>query len=1011
MDVSPASSDNSQGRQTGVFLRKSRVHYAGGGGRPDIIITRDNAPPIVLENEYYPANTLYNDCMKRIGHELNSDKMSAVGTVNTVVAIRSPLALKDCANNDEAEEMLIGGIELEYAVYQGTIDKYTRFPTDGFVTGDVRNLIEFIRPAAVPENAINRAADALTEGAQDIAILMLNAKRNTDFGVMLGERLRQPWPVSDRIPETPSEIKQARADRDARLQTAKMCATIVINALAYQQILAGHNGIRDLEYVRKETIGGRLTKSAVIAEWENILEINYWPIFHIARELLLIIPSVVVDRMLPRAAETAESIQTVMQQNDVAGIVFQRLIADRQTLATYYTRPESTVLAAHLAIPLDLDWGDPGIFKDYYIADYACGTGGLILAAYQRVRELHRNQGGDPDQFHAHMMEEALTACDIMPAAVHLSSALLSSVALQQQYDGTRNILYPFGGVKRRDLDGKIITDVDGRPILEMDAKGNPEVDIGSLELLDLKSRKYQVVLPLNEKMAMGASGKRSQIEVEMVPLSQSLVIMNPPFTTPTNHAADHVDTKNPAFAAFGTTGPEQSAMEAKVRRLSKGTVGDGYAGLGSQFTAIADHMVKSGGHIALILPLSAMLGGSFDGKVVRSWQKLRRMLAEEYNDIIVNTIAQPVARDSAFSADTDLAECLIVARRRHAKESPHKRVYFVNLFERPGTKLAAQEVARSIQRTIMQIEGNESHAPICVGNDEVGSVRLESVHPLEKWTTVRVSNIELVHRAKRLAKGELLLPQRAGHIRIPIVRMGRIGRVGPVHRSILTAFRKREGYGPGTEYPMLWKHDELKGKTQTSMSVSPDSSGSIKRGKHDDVAKIWSTATHLHICNDFGFNANATVACFTEQRSIGGRTWPTLQMHDAEKEKVTCVWMNSTLGLVSYWMESNRSQGARGSTTVTAIPNIPTLNPSDLSPNALRAAVTIYEDMSRLKMLPANEAYRDEVRQELDRRILTEVLELDEESVDQLGIMRNQWCAEPTVNGIKKTGIMYTKG
>ena len=63
---------------------------------------------------------------------------------------------------------------------------------------------------------------------------------------------------------------------------------------------------------------------------------------------------------------------------------------------------------------------------------------------------------------------------------------------------------------------------------------------------------------------------------------------MNPPFTTPTNHAADHVDTKNPAFAAFGTTPAEQGAMADIVKNLSKNTVGDGYAGLGSQFSAIA---------------------------------------------------------------------------------------------------------------------------------------------------------------------------------------------------------------------------------------------------------------------------------------------------------------------------------------------------------------------------------------------------------------------------------------
>lgn len=52
--------------------------------------------------------------------------------------------------------------------------------------------------------------------------------------------------------------------------------------------------------------------------------------------------------------------------------------------------------------------------------------------------------------------------------------------------------------------------------------------------------------------------------------------------------------------------------------------------------------------------------------------------------------------------------------------------------------------------------------------------------------------------------------------------------------------------------------------------------------------------------------------------------------------------------------------------------------------------------------MLPANEAYRDKVRQELDRRILTEVLDLEDTILEQLDTLRFQWCEEPTVVGGK---------
>lgn len=981
--------------------------------KPDIIIIRPSAPPIVLENEYYPANTLYGDCMQSIGRDLNANVTGAVGKVGTVVGIRSPLTLKRCSTGDEARRMLMAGEPLEYMVYQSTGTLWTRFPCDGFITGDVRNLIEFIRPAAVPDDAISKAAQALTRGAENMATKLVWQAEQYGYeslGMALGERLLQPWPTPlGRPPRTKEEDEQEKADRMARYQTAKMCGTIIINALAYHLNLAGYQGIRDFDQLRNaEPYNGMLHKSAIVGEWRNILEVNYWPIFHIAMNLLLPIPPLLATEILPLAVSAAAAIQDAVRQNDVAGIVFQRLIADRQTLATYYTRPESTVLAAHLAVPEDWDWSDPETLKNYHIADYACGTGGLILAAYQRARELHRNHGGDPDSVHAHMMERALTACDIMPAAVHLSSSLLSFVAPRQQYKGTRNVLYPFGGVRVLDDRGKPKRDDDGNPIIEKDKQGRPVVDLGSLDLLDLSSTKHQIVLPLNEQMAMGAKGRRNLIEVEMSPLSQSLVIMNPPFTTPTNHAADHVDTKNPAFAAFGTSEDEQESMERKLKRLSKGTVGDGYAGLGSQFAAIADNMVKPDGHIALILPVSSMMGGSYDGRTVRSWQKFRRMLAENYNDIIIVTIADLTSSGSAFSADTDLSEALIIGRRLGHGERPQHTVHFVNLRERPSNTLAAQEISRIIRKSITELTAPGTHTIISVGRNILGSVRLEVVRPLEKWTTVRVANIDLVRRARQLARGSLSLPQRIAPIAVPIVKIGEIGRVGPVDRLIRSAFEKRIGADAGTEYPMLWNHDKAGGKkTQDRMATPPDSAGVIRPGKSEDADRIWQwTASHLHINRDFRFNANATSAAFTPRKCAGGRAWPSIQMDSPALEKATCVWLNGTLGIIGYWMESNRTQNGRGSTTVSAIPNIPTLDVTSLPSDRLSAAVGIYDDLCETRMLPANESHHDPVRQELDRRLLTEVLGLDDAAVEQLAILRNQWCLEPTVVGTKKTGI-----
>ena len=209
------------------------------------------------------------------------------------------------------------------------------------------------------------------------------------------------------------------------------------------------------------------------------------------------------------------------------------------------------------------------------------------------------------------------------------------------------------------------------------------------------------------------------------------------------------------------------------------------------------------------------------------------------------------------------------------------------------------------------------------------------------------------------------------------------MGRVGPVHRDIASGprepdrgpFSKYNGADSGTEWSFLWNHDS---KKQQSMAVAPDSHGIVKPGKEDEAEAIWQRASRLHINCDF-------------QR----RKW----------KRPACVWLNGTLGLIKYWINSNRSQSGRGGTTVTAIPNIPALDVTKLDAERLQAAVQIYDDLCQKPMLPANEAWRDPVRQELDRRLLTEVLGLDGEVVEQLAILRNQWCREPTVTGTKRTG------
>jgi len=130
--------------------------------------------------------------------------------------------------------------------------------------------------------------------------------------------------------------------------------------------------VEDLEVGSRSTLPptafrehGAFRPTTLVDEWQRILRVNYWPIFHTASSIVRDMPTRMATTILNVLWETAESLVGggVTRSHDLTGVVFQRLIADRKFLATYYTMPSGAALLAALAIPLDRplvgnDWND-----------------------------------------------------------------------------------------------------------------------------------------------------------------------------------------------------------------------------------------------------------------------------------------------------------------------------------------------------------------------------------------------------------------------------------------------------------------------------------------------------------------------------------------------------------------------------------------------------------------------------------------------------------------------------
>lgn len=202
--------------------------------------------------------------------------------------------------------------------------------------------------------------------------------------------------------------------------------------------------------------------------------------------------------------------------------------------------------------------------------------------------------------------------------------------------------------------------------------------------------------------------------------------------------------------------------------------------------------------------------------------------------------------------------------------------------------------------------------------------------------------------------------------------------------------------------YPVLWSHDA---ERERRMVVAPEREGLVREGRKAQAMEVWeNTASQLHFNRDFRINSQSLAACLTPEKSIGGRAWPNFVVDHQSWEKPLALWANSTLGLMCFWWIGSRQQHGRASVTISRLPDLLALDARALSEEQTASAQDVFADFRERKMLAANEAYRDPVRQDLDRALLVDVLGLPDSILDSLDALRVSWCAEPTVHGGKST-------
>ena len=938
--------------------------------KPDFIVKENGRGPIVAEVKIDDTNgpdfSGEDQTKKHLGRRLASYEV-----VTTAMAVRFPYRFRNIPNRDLMDEIRRAK-DLHYVlldVKNDVLQGIRRFPNEGWIRGSVTDIATAIRVGATPISRVEHAAYDLEYGVNEAAEMLESAiKKRPEMGRQIESILHQK----------------------SCLQTSRMAMLIVANAFMFQSTLGRKPGFDDVPSIGQfRSVNQQLNAAHILEAWSMIYQVNYRPIFDIAIKLVNALASddELVGRLLLGLRDTARKIvnRGMAHVHELAGIVFQRLIIDRKFIKTYYTRPASAAMLSALVLPEpDFINEDADAIKEslskYKMADFACGTGALLNGVYQRLLGFYEQAGGTGQEIHKNMVENNLIGFDIMPNASHLTASIITSNFPDIRIGNTRIEVMEYA---TRRTDGQWA--------------------LGSLDLIE-DPEKITLLNVINPQRVSGDNADGEVRQSEFRHGEMDIVVDNPPFTrVGANNDASDPEVPNTIF------GDQDAKVAEQMRRALlniEDSIGNLSAGFGSYFVDLADRMLKSNGQsvMGFVLPITVLTSPD--------WGKVRNLWAREYHDIVVVTIADAKTENCSFSADTNMAECLVVAVK--GKSENTGRGTFVCLHRRPDSHLEAVEVAKDIQnlQNVRRFEeppiaGNS----VTFGDEVVGSALNCPLNLKDPWVTTRVRELSLIQSAYHLTNGHIWLPGQPTSIKIPMTTVGKIAEVGFDSNKITGkngAFDIEKKYSNEDNYPGLW---HVNANAQRSMLVRPDCHCTIRSGYWDKAQEVLSRNSRVHHMAKLRFNANSLAVLFTERDSIGVNTIPNVAFINPDFDYVWTLWGNSTLGLLCYWMHGNKQHSGRGQIRLTALRAMPILDMRKLDETVIQNAKSIFEDMKHKKMLPFNQMDEDRARWELDRLLLSQVLGFGEETYSELHegirILRERLCKEPSIHGGKQGKVV----
>lgn len=431
---------------------------------------------------------------------------------------------------------------------------------------------------------------------------------------------------------SPVLAKTLGLQADKAQEVCTVAALLLFNACLLHRRLCSVPGLETLR-VLNGFGAEKHPRSVLLTAWQQILERDYAPVFEPAVAVL----EALEDRGVVHAAlftltEAANSTADRVSElgYDHAGPLYHRILSRAQGDGAYYTNNTSALMLARLALPEDFtDWSDPAAVRQLRVMDPACGTGTLLMAALQTIKErTFQSRGLDSldsaacAALHKLLVEEVICGLDINRHAVQLAACNMTLGSPTVDY--RRMNLYT----------------------MRHGPQPDGSVKAGSLEILGLPKRsehRQQEDLPaliahLSSSQRLG-SRQVDDAGHEFPTAGLDLVIMNPPFTNNVKRMQQHELALRDRVVA-------QDPQAGNLIHAN---------GIGTFFTALVDRLVdQSRGTLAQVTPLTALTN--------TAGQNERRFLAERFH--VEQVVTSHDMKHLEFAGNSGINNCLLICRR-----------------------------------------------------------------------------------------------------------------------------------------------------------------------------------------------------------------------------------------------------------------------------------------------------------------------------------------------------------